>query len=432
MKYSMNGFNQYLMFQVGLDDRDCRILEWFMDFKQYPGVKTTNENNTKYYWIHYSLVLKEFPTFNIKNTRSISNRFDKYVELGILKKTVKHTQKGPYTYFTDGEKLNSLLYDKNNNYAEEILAFETKGKDLFISKHSELKASVSNSNINSFAEANKNSSPQTNFRSSPETNENSSAIQYYPTTNLNPTTTNCSSKDSTRINKLLDILEHLIIPYFQEHIFPQINTDSSAQSISHTKENSSAKISSHTNINSPAKTNSGTKNNSPTLQKEVSEFSVYKNIISKYYSPNCFSKDFWQKLNKFCISNKIEENQLENYIDFVYKTVISKNPKSEVNYFYKVVTEPSYAALFFQQIKTQEIKKETILHTCKCCNKDFDEAMIYCTTCNFNINDEKNATKLKEYKELYAKQIKDSAEEDENTEFPKFEPTKYKSNKASK
>ncbi|MFI3257011.1 MAG: hypothetical protein R3Y36_01795, partial [Spirochaetales bacterium] len=117
MKYSIEGFSQAKLLEYKLDVHDAYLLRWFSDFAATGGMKQTIKCGRVYFWVHYQTVIREFPVMGINNTRSISNRFEKYVKVGLLDKEIIKTNKGTYTFFAIIDRVfRALLYNPNNSY----------------------------------------------------------------------------------------------------------------------------------------------------------------------------------------------------------------------------------------------------------------------------------------------------------------------------
>ncbi len=109
MKYTILGFQQQAMIDLGLNHTDVMILRWFLDFR--PSMKFIEQKEQgsiiKYFWVFYQKLLDDIPTLDIKNKRGIANRFDKLVKLKVLNKIIIKSG-GIYTYFSDGINLKIL------------------------------------------------------------------------------------------------------------------------------------------------------------------------------------------------------------------------------------------------------------------------------------------------------------------------------------
>ena len=110
MKNSIEGFSQAMLVQYKLKADDALILRWFLDFAACGKMKRliakdSSDNKTVYYWVNYQAVIEQFPCLDIKSTKSIQIKFNRYAELGILEKTVvSGGSKGLQSYFAITDK----------------------------------------------------------------------------------------------------------------------------------------------------------------------------------------------------------------------------------------------------------------------------------------------------------------------------------------
>lgn len=134
MKYSINGFSQAEITKFNdshpdlqIDPVDLLIFAWLKDFvvdteiaatanKSRKRMWTKEIEGTRYYRVMYSALIEEFPILNYQSQKTISRRFEKYVEAGILlKKVISAGQgKGSYTYFALTALFQSFYTDKTN------------------------------------------------------------------------------------------------------------------------------------------------------------------------------------------------------------------------------------------------------------------------------------------------------------------------------
>ncbi|MEG1256398.1 hypothetical protein [Clostridium sp.] len=83
MKYTIMGFRQEKLVQLGLDTLDATILRYFIDFKESKGMKVKIVDGQVYYWIRYDGVLRELPILNMKKC-TVQCRFFKLRDAGVL------------------------------------------------------------------------------------------------------------------------------------------------------------------------------------------------------------------------------------------------------------------------------------------------------------------------------------------------------------
>lgn len=101
MKYSIFGMSQAELVKYNdshpgyeLDSTDLLIFAWFQHFsatKRKNGQAAMRHkifNGKQFSMVNFMAIVEEFPFFNIKNSRTVSRRFDKYVAGGIMEKKV--------------------------------------------------------------------------------------------------------------------------------------------------------------------------------------------------------------------------------------------------------------------------------------------------------------------------------------------------------
>ncbi|NMB96250.1 MAG: hypothetical protein GYA02_06525 [Clostridiaceae bacterium] len=83
MKYTIEGFSQERLIELGLDAIDAHILRWFIDFRDTQKMKTVISNKKVWYWVNYSGIINDLPILKI-DKRAIQRRFMKLVKANIL------------------------------------------------------------------------------------------------------------------------------------------------------------------------------------------------------------------------------------------------------------------------------------------------------------------------------------------------------------
>jgi len=111
MKYTIEGFQQRTLVDLGLDGTDALILRWYVDFKDSGNMAHKSLNGYVYYWISYKALIRDMPILGIKTTKQVSRRLDKMADAGVLRKHVKRSNTGTYSMFAIGEKYAALLDD---------------------------------------------------------------------------------------------------------------------------------------------------------------------------------------------------------------------------------------------------------------------------------------------------------------------------------
>lgn len=164
MKYTICGFNQQKLFDYKLDINDAQILRWLIDFAATGKMRKLIENNTVYYLVNYEAIICAFPIMGITSTKAIANRFEKYVNCGLLQKTVRKggAFSGTATLFAITSLVGDMIYDEKSEQTN--------------SKESENKAETVKSDKN-----------QTSYRETEEA----------PVSNTDKNQTSCRDKNQT-------------------------------------------------------------------------------------------------------------------------------------------------------------------------------------------------------------------------------------------
>ena len=91
MKHSICGFNHTaLCVTFKLDYTDAQILRCIIDFRDSGKMKKEIHDGKEFLWIYHSWIMDELPFLGASNHRTISNRFSKYVNNGLMEKYIKN------------------------------------------------------------------------------------------------------------------------------------------------------------------------------------------------------------------------------------------------------------------------------------------------------------------------------------------------------
>ena len=108
MKFTVEGFSQSVLIEMGLDHADALILQWFSDFQGTGKMKTMILQGEEFSWVKYQAVIDDLPCLCIKNRESVSRRFKNLCEVGVLEMVV-HKVGGTFTMFKKGPEYYKLL-----------------------------------------------------------------------------------------------------------------------------------------------------------------------------------------------------------------------------------------------------------------------------------------------------------------------------------
>lgn len=107
MKYTIMGFLQTKLKEMGLDTIDALILRYFVDFGESKAMKVLVNDNKIYYWVQYEAVIKELPILNMKKC-TIQSRFFKLRDAKVLTHYTKK-EGGTFSFFGMGERYAELI-----------------------------------------------------------------------------------------------------------------------------------------------------------------------------------------------------------------------------------------------------------------------------------------------------------------------------------
>lgn len=116
MKYTIEGFSQKKLIDMKLDVSDALILRWFMDFSATGSMKSCINNGRTYFLVKYEGIIRDIPLLGISSTKGIANRFNKYLELGLMERVVRRggNSSGCSIFFMATQKLLLLSYEKTD------------------------------------------------------------------------------------------------------------------------------------------------------------------------------------------------------------------------------------------------------------------------------------------------------------------------------
>ena len=113
MKYTVEGFDQQTMVEMGLNGNHAYILRWFIDFlgtNKMLSVK--NIAGEEYKWVKYQAIIDDLPIIRIKNREVVSRYLNDLVKAGLLEKYVKKDKKGTFTCYRPGNKYSLLIENR--------------------------------------------------------------------------------------------------------------------------------------------------------------------------------------------------------------------------------------------------------------------------------------------------------------------------------
>lgn len=136
MKYTILGFSQEKLIELGLDYLDAVILRYFIDFRNTKKMTSKIIDGECYYWVDYQAIINEYPILNLKTKDSIYRRLKKLEEARVLKH-VTVRKNGTYSFYNiddnyidliskNDSEIENFKTDKNPNHTD----ISPKGTDI--------------------------------------------------------------------------------------------------------------------------------------------------------------------------------------------------------------------------------------------------------------------------------------------------------------
>ena len=163
MKFSVTGFKQQGMIELGLSADDLNILRWFIDFKDSGGMvkEYCVEEDCFYYWVKYGALIEALPYLFTDNKtedakkKKVQRLFNGNLSKILKKKLIKRTS-GTYTFFALIEETYKGLLDSTGQSKASNIGLEgCTGQDLSGGHRTESvqpkDSSINNSSINNKA-----------------------------------------------------------------------------------------------------------------------------------------------------------------------------------------------------------------------------------------------------------------------------------------
>ena len=362
MKYNIEGFAQDKLLELQLDVSDALILRWFIDFAGTGNMKRLIHDHQIYYYVKYSGIISDLPVLGINSTKGIGKRFDRYVEKGLLLKTVQRQGNGTILFFAPTRKLLELQYNSTKGTVVPFVESPSNQGDSYIQNE----------------------------------------LDFDGKENIQPSQQNCEEEKTTTITSKntvkgtevpLSNMKGTLVAVRKEPQFPSERNSSSH----HFKKNYSTKNSSTTN--------SLTINQQDTTKDLDSAVAVLKNAFAKKISTEVFSVDFWDKTATFLSDQNLTVETIPRYVNFLFDYAKKNNPRNLPHYLYKTAATDYMVAEFQAQeinhtasaeIQEQKQKKR---HSCALCLEIFEGST--CPTCGLAVKDWHNETARIEAKRRY-------------------------------
>lgn len=382
MKYTIEGFAQDQLIELQLDVSDALILRWFIDFAGTGNMKRLIHDHQIYYYVKYSGIISDLPVLGITSTKGIGKRFDRYVEKGLLLKTVKRQGNGTILFFAPTRKLLELQYNCTKGTTVPFVESPSIPTDNFIQNELDFDGQELQENL-----------PTSKASSSSDKKETEA-----PHNSMKGTTVPFRTKKRTVV--LIDTMTGTGVPVSttmgtpvsvrKEPKFPSERNSSSH----HFKTDYSTKNS--------FTTNPLTINQQDTTKDLDSAVAVLKNAFGKKIPTVVFSPDFWEKTASFLTDQKMPVESIPRYVDVLFDYAQKNNPRNLPHYLYKTAATAFMVAEFQAQAinhsPSAEVQEEK-RHRCTLCNTSFIGSQ--CPECKLKVKDFLNENALREAKIRY-------------------------------
>ena len=359
MKYTIEGFAQDKLLELQLDVSDALILRWFIDFAGTGNMKRLIHDHQIYYYVKYSGIISDLPVLGINSTKGIGKRFDRYVEKGLLLKTVQRQGNGTILFFAPTRKLIELQYNSTKGTVVPFVESPSNQGDSYIQNELDFDG-------------------KENIQSSQQNCEGEK-------------TTTITSKNTVKGTGVpLSSMKGTLVAVRKEPQFPSERNSGSH----HFKTDYSTKNSSTTN--------SLTINQQDTTKDLDSAVAVLKNAFAKKISTEVFSVDFWDKTATFLVDQNLTVEAIPQYVDFLFDYASKNNPRNLTHYLFKTAAT-AYMVAEFQaqtsnQVSSTEVQEEKS-HRCTLCTEIFRGTE--CPNCSLKVKDFYNESALREAKIRY-------------------------------
>lgn len=350
MKYTIEGFAQDKLIELELDVSDALILRWFIDFAGTGNMKRLIHDHQIYYYVKYSGIISDLPVLGISSTKGISKRFDRYVEKGLLLKTVQRQGNGTLLFFAPTRTLLELQYNSTMGTVVPFVKSSSNQEDSYIQNELDFDGKEQQENLQT-----------------PEGIKKTVKSVSSQKNDVKETTVSFNDKKGTPVA----VRKELQLP---------LERNSSS---CHFKTDYSTKNSSTTNS-----LTTESENNSDSLDSAVA---VLKKAFAKKISTEVFSVDFWDKTATFLSDQNLTVETIPRYVNFLFEYTQKNNPRNLTHYLYKTAATDYMVAEFQAQeinhtanaeIQEQKQKKR---HSCALCLEIFEGST--CPTCGLAVKD---------------------------------------------
>lgn len=114
MRFTIEGFSQARLVELGLGYVEAALLRWLVDFAHTGKMREiTDEGGRRLWWVRYDTVAADLPVLGISNVEVMRRRFARLVVAGVL--VHQHVQqRGRFSYYGFGPQYESLIADTDH------------------------------------------------------------------------------------------------------------------------------------------------------------------------------------------------------------------------------------------------------------------------------------------------------------------------------
>ena len=126
MKYTVMGFSQRKLCEMGLDLTDAMILRWLVDFYHTGKMMKVSVGGTEFVYVNYKHLISDIPIIGIKSKDALRRRMLKLVNSGLIE---SHTVRegGTFSYYRITEMYESIVSDsKYHPTTQESYPYDSK------------------------------------------------------------------------------------------------------------------------------------------------------------------------------------------------------------------------------------------------------------------------------------------------------------------
>lgn len=120
VKYTIFGFSQARLIELGLSIEDAAILRWFVDFAHSKKMLAVEVDGRAYYWVNYKYVGEQLPIISGSSAERIRKRFARYCELGLFDRVTRsnNEKRGSRTFYAASDLFEELYSEYSDQRSE--------------------------------------------------------------------------------------------------------------------------------------------------------------------------------------------------------------------------------------------------------------------------------------------------------------------------